>query len=146
MKTSRITLGEVLQYDPDFEKEVDKIKNQGGVYISDKPSGDYGTVFLLNGKAVKVTTDSVELEHAQKLKGKKTNNFAFIYDVEVKHPKLGIITMEVLAPLTQEIPEEWIFSTEKEAKRFGIDPDELDFVGDNVMQHPKSGKLKMIDV
>ena len=76
MKTTRITLGEVLQYDPDFEAEVDKIKDQGGVYISDKPSGDYGTVFLLNGKAVKVTTDSVELEHAQRLKGKKTNNFA----------------------------------------------------------------------
>ena len=35
---------------------------------------------------------------------------------------------------------------EKEAKRLGIDPEELDFVGDNVMQHPKSGKLKMIDV
>ena len=82
MKTTRITLGEVLQYDPDFEAEVDKIKDQGGVYISDKPSGDYGTVFLLNGKAVKVTTDLVELEHAQKLKGKKTNNFAFIYDVD----------------------------------------------------------------
>lgn len=146
MKTTRITLGEVLQYDPDFEAEVDKIKDQGGVYISDKPSGDYGTVFLLNGKAVKVTTDSVELEHAQKLEGKKTNNFAFIYDVEIIHNKLGIITMEVLAPLNQNIPEEWIDATEKEAKRLGIDPEELDFIGDNVMQHPKSGKLKMIDV
>ena len=146
MKTTRITLGEVLQYDPDFEAEVDKIKDQGGVYIIDKPSGDYGTVFLLNGKAVKVTTDSVELEHAQKLKGKKTNNFAFIYDVEIIHSKLGIITMEVLAPLNQNIPEEWIDATEKEAKRLGIDPEELDFIGDNVMQHPKSGKLKMIDV
>lgn len=146
MKTTRITLGEVLQYDPDFEAEVDKIKDQGGVYISDKPSGDYGTVFLLNGKAVKVTTDSVELEHAQRLKGKKTNNFAFIYDVDIIHNKLGIITMEVLAPLNQNIPEEWIDATEKEAKRLGIDPEELDFIGDNVMQHPKSGKLKMIDV
>ena len=54
--------------------------------------------------------------------------------------------MEVLAPLNQNIPEEWIDATEKEAKRLGIDPEELDFVGDNVMQHPKSGKLKMIDV
>ena len=35
---------------------------------------------------------------------------------------------------------------QKELKRLGIDPEELDFVGDNVMQHPKSGKLKMIDV
>ena len=146
MKISRITLGEVLQYDPDFEAEVDIIKNQGGVYISDKPSGDYGTVFLLNGKAVKVTTDSVELEHAKKLEGKKTNNFAFIYDVDVKHDKLGIITMEVLGKLDKPIPEEWIENTQKEAQRLGINPEELDFIGDNVMQHPKTGKLKMIDV
>ena len=146
MKKHRIILGEVLQYDPDFENEVDKIKNQGGVYISNKPSGDYGTVFLLNGKAVKVTTDSVELEHAQKLKGKKTNNFVFIYDVTQRNEKLGIITMEVLGQLNQQIPEEWVEATEKEAQRLGIDPEELDFIGDNVMEHPKTGKLKMIDV
>ena len=34
MKTTRITLGEVLQYDPDFEAEVDKIKDQKKAYAS----------------------------------------------------------------------------------------------------------------
>jgi len=146
MNLNRITLGEVLQYDPDFEAEVDKIKNQGGVYISDNPSGDYGTAFLLNGKAVKVTTDEIELEHAKKLQGKKTNNFVYIYDVNQISPKLGVITMEVLGKYDGPVPDEFVEATEKEAKRFGINPEELDFVGDNVMQNPRSGKLKMIDV
>jgi len=132
-----------LYYDPDFEKQVDKLLDQGGKHLG---SGDYGSAYLLNGRVYKVTTDEIELEHAQLLKGKKTNNFARIYDVEVINPKLGIIQMEVLGEFRGNIPEEWIDATEKEAKRLGIDPEELDFVGDNVMQHPKSGKLKMIDV
>lgn len=143
MKLSRIILSEILQSTPDFDREVDKIKDLGGTYIG---SGDYGSVFLLNGKAVKVTTDEVELEHAQILKGKKTNNFVYIYEVKVLNPKLGIIEMEVLGKFKGEIPEEFIDAAEAEAQRFGIDPDELDFIGDNVMMNPKTGKLKMIDV
>jgi len=143
MRLSDIILGEVLQYDPDFDREVEKIKDQGGKYLG---FGDYGSDFLLNGRVYKVTTDEIELEHAETLKGKKTNNFVFIYDVEVLQAKLGIIQMEVLGDFKGEIPEPWIEATQAEAKRLGIDPDELDFVGDNVMIHPKSGKLKMIDV
>ena len=143
MRLSDIILGEVLQYDPDFDREVEKIKDQGGKYLG---SGDYGSAFLLNVRVYKVTTDQIELEHAEILKGKKTNNFVFIYDVEVIQPKLGIIQMEVLGDFKGEVPEPWIEDTQAEAKRFGIDPHELDFVGDNVMIHPKSGKLKMIDV
>ena len=143
MRLSHVILGEILYYDPDFEKQVDKLLDQGGKHLG---SGDYGSAYLLNGRVYKVTTDEIELEHAQLLKGKKTNNFARIYDVEVINPKLGIIQMEVLGEFRGNIPEEWIDATEKEAKRLGIDPEELDFIGDNVMQHPKSGKLKMIDV
>ena len=54
--------------------------------------------------------------------------------------------MEVLGKYKGQITEEFIDSTEKEATRFGIDPDELDFIGDNIMVHPKSNNLKMIDV
>ena len=52
-----------------FEKEVDKIQDQGGKHLG---SGDYGSAYLLNGRVYKVTTDEIELEHAHKLKGKKT--------------------------------------------------------------------------
>ena len=124
MRLSRILLSEIIQSTPEFDREVDRLRDQGGTYIG---SGDYGSVFLLNGKAVKVTTDEIEIEHAEILKGKKTNNFVYIYDVTVLNTKLAIIEMEVLGKYKGQIPEEFIDSTEKEATRFGIDPDELDF-------------------
>jgi len=143
MKLSKIILEGPLEYDPGFSREIDKIQDQGGKYLG---SGDYGSVYLLNGKAVKVTTDEVEIEHAEILKGKKTNNFVFIYDVEKLDTKLGIITMEVMGEYKGEVPNEFIDALEKEASNLGIDPDELDLRPDNFMVHPKAGKLKMTDV
>jgi hypothetical protein len=143
MKLSKIILEGPLEYDPGFSREIDKIQDQGGKYIG---SGDYGSVYLLNGKAVKVTTDEVEIEHAEILKGKKTNNFVFIYDVKKLDTKLGIITMEVMGEYKGEITNEFIDALEKESSNLGIDPDELDLRPDNFMVHPKSGKLKMTDV
>jgi hypothetical protein len=143
MKLTQIILEGPLQYDPDFNREIDKIQDQGGKYLG---SGDYGSVYLLNGKAVKVTTDQDELDHAEILKGKKTNNFVYIFDVERLQDKLGIITMEVMGEYKGEIPNEFIDALEKEAERYGIDPEELDIRSDNFMVHPKSGKLKMTDV
>jgi len=143
MKLSQIILEGPLQYDPDFNREIDKIQDQGGKYLG---SGDYGSVYLLKGRAVKVTTDEIELDHAEKLKGKKTNNFVYIYDVDRLQDKLGIITMEVMGEYKGEISNEFIDALEKEAKRYGIPPDELDIRPDNFMIHPKSGKLKMTDV
>jgi len=143
MKLSQIIFEGPLQYDPDFNREIDKIQDQGGKYLG---SGDYGSVYLLNGRAVKVTTDQDELDHAEILKGKKTNNFVYIYDVERLGDKLGIITMEVMGEYKGEIPEEFMDALEKEAERYGIDPEELDARPDNFMVHPKSGKLKMTDV
>jgi hypothetical protein len=143
MKLTQIILEGPLQYDPDFNREIDKIQDQGGKYLG---SGDYGSVYLLNGKAVKVTTDQDELDHAEILKGKKTNNFVYIFDVERLQDKLGIITMEVMGEYKGEIPNEFIDALEKEAERYGIDPEELDIRPDNFMVHPKSGKLKMTDV
>jgi len=143
MKLSKIILEGPLEYDPGFSREIDKIQDQGGKYIG---SGDYGSVYLLNGKAVKVTTDEVEIEHAEILKGKKTNNFVYIYDVKKLDTKLGIITMEVMGEYKGEVPNEFIDALEKESTNLGIDPDELDLRPDNFMVHPKSGKLKMTDV
>lgn len=143
MKLSQIILEGPLQYDPDFNREIDKIQDQGGKYLG---SGDYGSVYLLNGKAVKVTTDQDELDHAEILKGKKTNNFVYIFDVERLQDKLGIITMEVMGEYKGEIPNEFIDALEKEAEKYGIPADELDIRPDNFMVHPKSGKLKMTDV
>jgi hypothetical protein len=143
MKLSQIILEGPLQYDPAFNREIDKIQDRGGKYLG---SGDYGSVYLLNGKAVKVTTDQDELEHAEILKGKKTNNFVYIYDVKRLGDKLGIITMEVMGEFKGEIPDEFIDSLEREAQNYGIDPEELDIRSSNFMIHPKSGKLKMTDV
>jgi len=134
MRLSHVILGEILYYDPGFEKEVEKVKELGGKYLG---SGDYGSAYLLNGRVYKVTTDSIELEHAHILKGKKTNNFAFIYDVEEINEKLGIIQMEVLGEFKGDIPEEWIEATEAEAQRMGLDPEELDIRPSNVMVNQK---------
>ena len=142
MRLSNVILGEILYYDPDFEKEVDKLKDQGGKYLG---SGDYGAAYLLNGRVYKVTTDEIELEHAHKLKGKKTNNFAYIYDVEEINPKLGIIQMEVLGDFKGEIPEPWVEDVEAEAERMGIDPEELDIRPSNVMLNQKK-HLKLVDI
>ena len=142
MRLSHVILGEILYYDPDFEKQVDKIQDQGGKHLG---SGDYGSAYLLNGRVYKVTTDEIELEHAQILKGKKTNNFAKIYDVEVINPKLGIIQMEVLGEFKGEIPEEWVEAVNKEAEQHGINPEELDIRPSNIMVNQKN-HLKLVDI
>ena len=142
MRLSHVILGEILYYDPDFEKQVDKIQDQGGKHLG---SGDYGSAYLLNGRVYKVTTDEIELEHAELLKGKKTNNFAKIYDVEVINPKLGIIQMEVLGEFKGEIPEEWVEAVNREAEQHGIDPEELDIRPSNIMVNQKK-HLKLVDI
>ena len=142
MRLSHVILGEILYYDPEFEKEIDKIKDQGGKYLG---SVDYGAAYLLYGRVYKVITDEIELEHAHILKGKKTNNFAHIYDVETLDTKLGIIQMEVLGDFKGEIPEEWIEAVEAEAERLGIDPDELDIRPSNIMVNQKN-HLKLVDI
>lgn len=142
MRLSHVILGEILYYDPEFEKEVDKIVDLGGKHLG---SGDYGSAYLLNGRVYKVTTDEIELEHAEILKGKKTNNFARIYEVEVINPKLGIIQMEVLGEFRGEIPEDWVENVNREAEQHGIDPDELDIRPSNIMVNQKK-HLKLVDI
>jgi hypothetical protein len=142
MRLSNVILGEILYYDPAFEKVTDQLRDKGAKYLG---SGDYGSAYLLNGRVYKATTDEIELEHALILKGKKTNNFARIYDVELINDKLGIIQMEVLGEFKGEIPEEWIEAVEKEASRLGINPQELDIRPSNIMVNQKR-HLKLVDI
>lgn len=143
MKLSRIILEGPIGYDPEYNAIIDKIKDKGGKYLG---AGDYGAVYLLGGRAVKVTTDEIEIEHALKLLGKKTKHFVHIYDVKEMNPKLGVITMDIMAPHRGEVPEEFLDALEKEAKKLGIDPDELDIRPDNFMEDPSTGRIKMTDV
>ena len=143
MKLSRIILEGPIGYDPEYNAIIDKIKDKGGKYLG---AGDYGAVYLLGGRAVKVTTDEIEIEHALKLLGKKTKYFVHIHDVKEMNPKLGVITMDIMAPHRGEVPEEFLDALEKEARKLGIDPDELDIRPDNFMEDPSTGKIKMTDV
>ena len=139
-------LKEIISPTQEYQELVDDIVDQGGEYVGE---GDYGAVFLVGDKIMKVTTDSEELEDAQKIKGQKTKYFVYIHDVEVRNPKLGIITMENLKPYTASpstVPIEDIYD---EADNLGISPD-LEGPGgsikmDNIMQD-KRGRIKVIDV
>ena len=70
MKLLNILLNEVLDTTPEFNQEVSKLKDQGATFIG---QGDYGKVFQLGDKIIKITSDSDEILHVKLLKGKKTN-------------------------------------------------------------------------
>jgi hypothetical protein len=151
MKLIKILL-ETSKNSFEFKELVDEIKNRGGIFLD---SGDYGNVYQVGDKVIKVTTDEIELEHAQVLEKKKTKNFVYIHKVEIKNPSLGIITMDNMdkIPEGEEIPEELIKNLQTEAQKLGIDPDELDIWGpsntvkkDNFMKDPRTGQIKMVDV
>lgn len=133
---------EVLTPSSEYLKEIEKIKEEGGIFLG---SGDYGSVYQVGDVVKKVTSDEVELEHAEILKRKSTKYFVPILDVEIVNPKLGIITMPNMKPSVKEIPEEFLINLKDEAEQLGIDPDELDIRPDNFMLDRK-GNLKMTDV
>jgi hypothetical protein len=139
-------LKEIVQPSEDYYNLVDKIKQQGGKFLG---SGDYGAAYLVGDKVLKVTTDSQELEDAQKIKGLTTKYFAYIYDVEIVNELLGIITMQNLQPYTADPDRVPIDDIYAEADELGISPD-LEGPGgsirmDNVMQDA-NGNVKIIDV
>jgi len=139
-------LKEIVQPSEDYYNLVDKIKQQGGKFLG---SGDYGAAYLIGDRVVKVTTDSQELEDAQKIKGRTTKYFAYIYEVEIVNELLGIITMQNLQPYTADPDRVPIDDIYDEADELGISPD-LEGPGgsirmDNVMQDA-NGNVKIIDV
>ena len=140
-------LKEVITATQEYQELVNDIVDQGGEYLGE---GDYGAVFLVGNKVKKVTTDSEELEDAQQIKGQKTKYFVYIYDVEVRNPKLGIITMDNLEPFTGSEKDVPIDDIMEEADMLGIYPD-LEGPGgsikmDNIMQDRYYGNIKVIDV
>ena len=135
-------LKEVITPSQEYMERVNDIIDQGGEFLG---SGDYGSVYLVGDVVKKVTSDEVEIEHAEILKGKKTKYFVPIIDLEVVNPKLAIITMPNMEPFTGEIPEEFIEGLEQEAQQLGIDPEELDLRPDNFLKD-QLGNLKMTDV
>jgi hypothetical protein len=140
-------LKEVITPTQEYQELVNDIVDQGGEYLGE---GDYGAVFLVGNKVKKVTTDSEELEDAQQIKGQKTKYFVYIYDVEVRNPKLGIITMDNLEPFTGSEKDIPIDDIMEEAEMLGIYPD-LEGPGgsikmDNIMQDRYYGNIKVIDV
>jgi hypothetical protein len=140
-------LKEVISPTQEYQELVNDIVDQGGEYLGE---GDYGAVFLVGNKVKKVTTDSEELEDAQQIKGQKTKYFVYIYDVDVRNPKLGIITMDNLEPFTGSEKDVPIDDIMEEAEMLGIYPD-LEGPGgsikmDNIMQDRYYGNIKVIDV
>jgi hypothetical protein len=151
MKLVDIIFENLIKASPAFQKAVNDIKDRGGELIG---TGDYGNVYQLGDRVIKVTTDETELEHAEILKGKATKNFVRIFDVEIIKNSLGVITMENLNQLdsSDEIGEDFIEDLQSEAESLGIDPDELDMWvrGDNIKRDnfmkDSAGQLKMVDV
>ena len=137
---------EVISPTQEYQELVNDIIDQGGEFLG---SGDYGAAYLVGDKVLKVTTDSEELEDAQNIQGVQTKYFVHIYDVDVRNPKLGIITMDNLEPYTADPDEIPIDEIMEEADQLDIYPD-LEGPGgkiklDNVMQD-KNGNVKIIDV
>jgi serine/threonine protein kinase len=135
-------LKEVITPSQEYQERVNDIIHQGGEFLG---SGDYGSVYQVGDKVKKVTSDEVEIEHAQILKGKSTQYFVPIIDVEVVNPKLATITMPNMKPFTGEVSDEFVAKLNKEANEIGIDPEELDLRPDNFMLDSQ-GNLKMTDV
>jgi len=137
---------EIISPTQQYQDAVEKIKQQGGKFLG---SGDYGAAFLVGNKVVKVTTDSEELEDAQKIKGVTTKYFVHIYDVQVINEKLGIITMERLYPYTADPNDVSLEKIQQEADDLDIYPDIEGSQGmvrlSNIMQDRK-GNIKVIDV
>lgn len=154
-------LKEVLDSDKDTITYHELVDQVAATAVTPKPlgSGNFGTVFLVNDPklgevAVKVTTESEELEDAQAIEGLDTKYFVKIHKVEVIRPNLGIITMDRLFPYEGSEQDVSIDKINKEADLLGISPD-LEGPKDeqevptirlsNVMQDAK-GNIKIIDV
>jgi hypothetical protein len=145
MKIIQILLSEFFQATPEYITQIEKIKNQDGKFLG---KGDYGSVYMLNGKAIKITTDSEEIENAKILQGRKTKYFTHIYNVDQLGDNLAVITRELLYPKEPNytITNELVKNLKNEATQLGIDPENLDIKVDNFMLDKKTNTLKLIDV
>jgi hypothetical protein len=146
-----------------------RLKDQGYIVLG---SGDNGIALQKGSKVLKLTTDVDELEHAKKLIKHSFPSIIPIHNVEVLGPKSGMIEMADAQPLTQaekrEIDiqglsaEDYLFhggslsdNLSDKMKEFlvglreafiklGIDPEEIDWSSDNIMNF--QGRYVLVDV
>ena len=120
-----------------------------------------------DGKVIKVTTDSVELEHAETLTNYSFPSIIPIHKVKTLSKDLGYIVMENATPLseeeksliksTREDNEDELNDLQKYPKlvefltgiktaytRAGLDIDEIDYSADNLMNY--NNKFVMVDL
>jgi len=146
-----------------------RLKDEGYTVLG---SGDNGIALQKGSKVLKLTTDVDELEHAKKLLNHNFPSVIPIDKVEVLGPKSGIIEMADAQPLTQaekrEVgihslnAEDYLFhggelsdNLSDKMKEFlvglreafiksGIDPEEIDWSPDNIMNF--QGRYVLVDV
>jgi len=135
--------------------------------------GQNGSVYKKGDEVIKITTDEVEIEHAQKVDGKQYPSLTPIYDLDIKEESLGTYKMPIMKPVPstvkssidksyQEITrfiesgdqseidnltpslQKFFQQVRKDFQSSGIPLDETDIQGDNVMVDSKD-KLKLID-
>ena len=135
--------------------------------------GQNGSVYKKGNEVVIVTTDEVELEHAQKVEGKDYPSLSPIYDLDIVEDGLGTYKMPLLKPVPSTVKSS-VDKSNQEITRFiesgdqseidnltpslqklfqqvrkdfqssGIPLDETDIQGDNMMVD-SNNKLKLID-
>ena len=121
-----------------YQELVNGIKDKyNATYLG---SGDNGVALELpSGKVIKVTTDSVELEHAETLKDKNFDAIIPIEKVKIIKDNLGYIIMVNAEKLTSEEEtllkdmkddvEAYLFDEDEEAlERIKVNKKLLDFV------------------
>ena len=115
-----------------YQELVNGIKDKyNATYLG---AGDNGVALELpSGKVIKVTTDSVELEHAEALKDTSSDAIIPIEKVKVISKDLGYIVMANADKLTPE-EETLIKDTREDAESYLLDGDRdaLDSIKDNV--------------
>lgn len=136
-------------------------------------SGQNGTVYKKGNGVIKITTDEVELQHAQKVEGKQYPSLAPISDLDIKEENLGTYKMPLLKPVPSTVKssvdksyleitkfiesgdqseidnltpslQKFFHQVRKDFQSSGIPLDETDIQGDNIMVDSKD-KLKLID-
>lgn len=146
-----------------------RLKDQGYTVLG---SGDNGIALQKGSKVLKLTTDVDELEHAKKLIKHSFPSIIPIHNVKILGPKSGIIEMVDAQPLTQaekrEIDiqglsaenylfhggdlsdnlsdkmKEFLVGLREAFTKSGIDPEEIDWSSDNIMNF--QGRYVLVDV
>lgn len=134
---------EVKNPPSEFSETVDRLQQLGAKYIK---SGDYGSVYEYKGKAVKVTTDSIEIEHAKKLQKKPTKYLVPIHSVKRVSEEVSIIVMDLLEPAHTPPSKSFYDKVEEEATKYGLDITMLDIRPSNIMWCEKCNRHKLVDI